>query len=168
MLVRATRFSELDFPKLMEIYAEGNRENGEFFYPDLSREQQLAHVEQDFERYLREEFFSVDGAEYWVLREQGRDLSALRMEPFADGLLLEALETRPDARRQGFASRLIRAVTKKYGNRKIYSHISKRNLASRKTHEGCGFRKWADYARLIDGTVSTRADTYLWTGKIDD
>ena len=33
MLVCAKAFQELDFDSLMEVYLEGNRENGEDLYP---------------------------------------------------------------------------------------------------------------------------------------
>jgi len=71
----------------------------------------------------------------------GRYVSALRLEPYRDGLLLEALETAPEQRRKGFAAALIRAVQCFLeGKTKLYSHVDKRNLSSLKVHEKCGFR----------------------------
>ena len=53
MLICAGTFRELDFDSLMEVYLEGNRENGEDLYPDESQERQMELAKRDFESYLR-------------------------------------------------------------------------------------------------------------------
>lgn len=152
---------ELDFSALMEVYAEGNLENGAEFWPDEPEGQQLLKAEQAFYQYLRECFFAVEGAMYCIWEENGRYVSALRLEPYQDGLLLEALETAPEKRRRGYARMLIRAVLAGLSNQRIYSHVGKWNTASIKTHEACGFRKILDHAVYADGSVMTNSSTYL-------
>lgn len=64
-------------------------------------------AEEDFREYLSQVFFAAEGAAYFILEEAGRYVSALRLEPYEDGLLLEALETAPEERRKGYAAHLI-------------------------------------------------------------
>lgn len=160
MFLRFESLRELNFRALMEVYEEGNRENAADRYPEEPEFRGLALVEEDFRQYLRDSFFAVHGAAYFVWAENGRYISALRLEPYQDGLLLEALETRPDMRRKGYAARLIRSVVEILPEgTKVYSHVSKRNTTSLKTHESCGFEKILNYAVYVDGSVLHKACT---------
>lgn len=94
--------------------------------------------------------------------EAGEYISALRLEPYKDGLLLEALETAPRHRRKGYGYQLLKAVLNAFPDRKIYSHVSKRNVPSLAIHEKCGFRKISDAAAYIDGSVNERAVTLCY------
>lgn len=158
MLRLADKLHKLDFAGLMEIYEEGNRENGAEAFPDLPRMQQLLRAEQDFYQYLRESFFTADGAVYAIWEENGVYLSALRLEPFEDGLLIAALETAPAHRRQGYGEKLLRAVQEAFPQ-KLYSHVSKKNAASLAIHKKCGFTQVLAYAKYIDGSVAHNAVT---------
>ena len=158
MLHLARKMRELNFGQLMAVYEEGNRENAEIFFPDLSEGQKMIQAEQSFYQYLQEGFFSVPGAVYAMWVENGVYVSALRLEPYEDGLLLEALETTPSERRKGYAEQLIRAVQKEF-SQKIYSHVGKKNLASMAVHKKCGFQQMLDYAKYIDGSVVRTAVT---------
>lgn len=158
MLHLAKKCSELNFSKLMELYEESNRENAVEFWPDLSENEQMLRAERAFYQYLQEDFFKVESAYYAVWKEDGRYLSALRIEPYEDGALLEALETKPDCRNRGYATMLMQAVLKQE-MRKIYSHVSKNNIPSLRTHEKCGFQKILDHAVYVDGSVSTNSFT---------
>lgn len=158
MLVLAKKLHQLNFQQLMEVYAEGNEENAEEMWPELSREQRLLRAEQAFYQYLAEDFFSAPGAVYAMWQEQDAYVSALRLEPYEDGLLLEALETAPSQRRKGYAEQLIRAVQEVFPQ-KIYSHVSKKNIPSLAVHEKCGFGQVLDYAKYIDGSVARNAVT---------
>lgn len=160
MLTIARRLADLSFSQLMEVYQEGNAENGMDFYPEETPERQRMLAEQDFYDYLNGVFFRTEGATYFVWTEAGRYVSALRVEPYQDGFLLEALETAPDQRSKGYAKALIREVLAMYGNEKIYSHVSKRNIPSRRTHERCGFQKILDHAVYADGSVLHTSLTY--------
>ena len=162
MLQRFDSLRDLNFSALMEIYEEGNRENAADRYQDESEYRGLALAEEDFHQYLRECFFTTPGASYWVWTEKGSYVSALRLEPYQDGLLLEALETRPDQRRKGFAATLIGSVLKSLpGGTKVYSHVSKRNIASLKTHAACGFEKILNHAVYADSSVLSSAVTLM-------
>ena len=152
---------DMDFAQLMEVYEEGNRCNGKKLYSLESEAQQLLLAGQDFEDYLRRDFFAQKGAQYFVLEEGGRYVSALRVEPYKDGLILCAMETKPDCRLRGYAKRLLEGVLKQL-NSPVYSHISKRNKTSICVHQACGFLKLHDGARYLDGSVNAMADTYVY------
>ena len=156
MLIVAKRTSDLSFSKLMEVYEEGNLENGLEQYPNLSAGERLLRAEQDFYQYLNEIFFATSGAVYLIYTQQGRYCAALRLEPYQDGLLLEALETAPTLRRKGYATALLRemkAFLAQQGGGSVYSHVSKRNEASLRAHFGAGFEKILDHAVYADGSV---------------
>ena len=162
MLTVVKSLGKLPFGALMEVYAEGNRENGEEFYPHLSPQEQLLRAEQDFYAYLSDCFFRTPGGVYYIWSEQGKAVSALRLEPYQDGLLLEALETHPEYRGRGYAKQLIRSVLETADYEKIYVHISRRNAPSIAVHTACGFRKILDYGVYADGSVNHYTDTYLY------
>ena len=144
MLLKITRFCDLDTRALMDVYAESNLENTDYFYPDeTDKAEAVRKVEEGFLNILRTEFFSREGSTYWVLAEEGLWISACRISPIRPGLFyLEALETCPDRREKGYASRLLADVLdemKKEGPFRLCDCVGKRNAASLKTHEKCGF-----------------------------
>lgn len=161
---------QLDFNALMEVYVEACIENGQEFWPDLSGDEQIRRSQEHFHTYLNEQFFTKPGAVYAVWLVEGRYVSALRLEPKWDGLLMEALETRPDARKLGYASALIRAVQEDIHtilpehtlSTKLYSHVRKTNLPSLRTHERCSFVRHLDYIRRYDGTTNDNLYTMMW------
>lgn len=155
----------IDTHQLMAVYIEGNRENGAENYPEAPEQMQIQKAEEDFISYLREDFFQTKDAVYAVWETEGRYRAALRLEPYKDGLLLEALETAPENRRQGHAFALINAVLSNLCRGKykiVYSHINKRNLPSLGVHKKCGFTKISDSATYVDGTVTHRAYTMVF------
>ena len=159
MLYWAYRLQDLDFRQLMEVYEEGNLENAEIFYSDAPRNQWLRLAEDAFYQYLRDCFYPMPEAAYAIWIEDGHYVSALRLEPYRDGLLLEALETDLRYRNKGYAAALIRAVLKEVEGKRIYSHVGKRNAASLAVHEKCGFYRISDTAAYIDGSVDSKAYT---------
>lgn len=162
MLQIYTGLEQIRFGELMEVYSESVAENGEDFYPHLSAAEQVVRARQEFYAYLRQGFFTNEEEIYCIWQENGSYVCALRLEPYEDGLLLEALETRPSDRRRGYARKLIDAVLEIYGERKIYSHIGHKNTASLAVHQKCGFVKIADHARYVDGSFDTRCGTFLY------
>ena len=162
MLLMFDQLRQLDFAQLMAVYAESNRENGAEFYPNLPEGQQLLEAEQDFYNYLRTGFFTEAGDRYCIWQENGIYVSALRLQRYQDGLLLEALETRPHHRKQGYGKKLIMAALETAECDKIYVHISRRNHASIAAHLSCGFCKLLDYGVYADGSVNHYTDTYLY------
>lgn len=165
MLKIYSRLDELSFGQLMLVYEEGNRENAEERYPRMDRNAALLKAEQDFYNYLSDVFFQSKRAFYAVWEENGEYISALRMEPYQDGMLLEALETRPGFRKQGFAKKLLAGVLLEIGG-KVYSHVDKQNNASLAVHFACGFEKILDSAVFIDGTLAPWCVTLCRKGKL--
>jgi len=165
LLYVISSMSQLNTEQLMAVYSEGNIENADAFFPDFSREEQIKKAESAFVDYLREDFFQQKGAAYYVWESDGVYRSALRLEPYLDGLLLEALETAPDSRRKGYGYALICAVLSHLKGKSvgpIYSHVSKRNVPSLKIHEKCGFQRIKESAAYIDGTVTQNSCTMCY------
>lgn len=151
----------------MSVYEEGNRENGAERYPKLSANLQLLEAEQDFYTYLQH-FFRQEDSFYALWRVAGKLVSALRIEPYQDGWLLAALETKPDCRKQGFGTVLVRQVLsymQETSRLPLYSHINKGNLSSQKVHLSCGFEEKFPYSIYADGTVNDLCSTYCYDKK---
>ena len=164
MLVIAKSFRDLRFSELMQVYEQSNLEAAEE-RKTLPPMFALQLAEQDFRQYLQEVFFRTKGAVYCLWEEKGCYVSALRLEPYRDGLLLEALETKPSCRKLGYATTLIQAAQQhlmRSENAKLYSHVNKRNVASIQTHKKCGFRVISDCAVYINGSVDYRCCTLLY------
>ena len=169
MLHIAKNLGQLSFGKLMAVYLDTNRTNGALLAPEETVERQIQLSEQEAYSYLHDDFFQQKGAVYCIWEEGGAYVCALRLEPYMDGLLLEALETAPSYRRKGYAVLLIGAVQQmleQQGSVRIYSHVGKRNEASLKTHFACGFQIMKDYAAYIDGSVNHRAYTLCYEKNI--
>ncbi len=162
MLIIADALHQLRFGQLMAVYEESNTENGAEFYPKLPSGQQILQAEQDFYQYLRTGFFDRPGDRYCIWEENGSYVSALRLQHYQDGLLLEALETHPRYRKQGYAKQLIMAALDAAECDRVYVHISHRNAASIATHRSCGFRKILDYSVYADGSSNGHCATYLY------
>lgn len=162
MLILIKHLRQLRFGELMEVYGESVAANGGEFYPNLSANEQIIQAQQDFYAYLQKDFFCKEGDLYCIWEENGSYICALRLEQYQDGLLLEALETRPEYRRKGYAEKLIRAVQHQYCDQKIYSHISHNNIPSLSVHRKCGFEKILDHARYVDGSVNAFCGTFLY------
>lgn len=144
MLYKITAMDHIDKRKLMDLYYEGNLENTDYFYPEIAdKKQAVEKVENRFLHYIDTEFLSSTNNVYWVLEEHAVWVSALRLYRIDENLYyIEALETHPDYRRQGYASKLLNSVIeelKKQGPFRLCDCVSKKNNASVKTHKKCGF-----------------------------
>ena len=145
MLIIITEYQKVDTRKLMEIYSESNYDNIDYFYPeDSDKEAAVRKVEAGFLDFLNNDFFNKNDATYWVLEIDGVWVSALRTCKIQECLYyIEALETRPDYRRKGYGAKLLSSVVdsmKKNGSFRLCSCVSKKNIASLRTHEKCGFQ----------------------------
>lgn len=162
MLKLINHMNELNFHAIIDLYSNNN----EIFHDQLSGcDKSRFDAEQDFYQYLRDAFFSVKDAFYAVWCVENQYVSAVRAEPYRDGMLLEALETAPQYRRKGYATKLLSAVipaVRETGYAKLYAHVSKQNLASLSVHEKCGFSKLSNSAVLIDGSVMNSYLTLLY------
>ena len=149
MLIRITNYNEIDQRKLMDIYSESNFENTDYFFPDeTDKDKAVKQVEEGFLNFIKNEFLNKDEATYWVLEEDGMWISALRICKVEKELYyLEALETRPDQRKQGYGYKLLHETIEEYkkiGPFVLCDCVSKRNIPSLKTHEKCGFKIVSD------------------------
>lgn len=145
MLLRITDYKDIDERKLMDVYNESNFENTDYFYPnEKNKEVAVKSVEEGFLDYLKNDFFIIPGSTYWVLEENGVWISALRTNLISKGLYyIEALETRPDSRKKGYTTSLLNQIIetlKKEGPFRLCSCVSKKNEASLKVHQKCGFK----------------------------
>ena len=159
---------DLVFSQLMDVYEESNTLSGREQYQNKPLYEQLREVEQDFYNYLNSVFFRQDNSFYAVWIKEGKYVSALRLEPYINGILLCALETAPNERNKGYAHALILSVLDyvgKKGNRSIYSHVSKKNVASLNVHLKSGFRILKDHAVYSDGSVATNCYTLVYEYK---
>lgn len=166
MFQAVKKIRQVNFGQLMRVYSQSNLQDARQKYAYLEDGQALLEVEQDHYTFLNE-FFKTPGAVLMVWEQDGVYQAALRAEPYADGFLLEGLETAPESRRNGFAKKLL-SHTADYlfsaGVKKLYSHVHTGNSSSVKVHEACGFIKLYDYAVFIDGSVDHRTDTYMKRG----
>lgn len=152
--------SELPFGTLMEIYAQSNRDRGQQWLGEPEGYRPVL-AEQEFYAYLRQCFFTLPSARYFLWEEQDRAVSAVRCEGYRDGILLTALETAPDCRGKGYATSLLKAVLQYLGKGKVYVHIERTNEASLAVHRRCGFVKIKSGARLLDGSYSREFHTFV-------
>lgn len=158
-------FAKLDFGKLMTVYSQNNQENAKECYPNEHAGLAALCAEQDFLSYLKDIFFRTEGAFYAVWEQDGAYVSALRLEPYKNGLLLEALETAPQYRNSGYASSLMCAVLQFLADTDtacVYSHVNKRNTISLRTHTSCGFSHILEHAVYIDGSVNQDSCTLCY------
>ncbi len=153
MLRIVTSLAQLPFSDLMEVYVEDNLEKGDRF-----------QAEQEFYQYLRQGFFTQPEDRYCLWYADGQLVSALRLQAYQDGLLLEALETAPAHRRKGHGEALVREMLKIVSGQKVYVHIADWNKPSILLHEKCGFSCILDHAIYADGLVTNRASTYVHNG----
>ena len=141
MLIAAKSMGDFSFRKLMEVYEASNQKAAQE-RKNLPAMFALQLAEQDFCQYLQDVFFKTPGAVYYIWENNGSYVSALRLEPYRNGLLLEALETAEAHRQKGYASKLIVEVIsalKQHGPVTIRSSVDKENTQSLATHKKCGF-----------------------------
>lgn len=111
MLLKITDGQALDERKLMDVYAESNLENTDFFCPEEpDKEAAVRMVESGFLDFLKNEFFKEPEAVCWVLEEDGVWVSALRTCKIPEGPF------------------------------RLCDCVGKKNAASLRAHEKCGFR----------------------------
>lgn len=148
MLKQIEHFSQLDFSQLLQIYAEPDG------HPLSHRE--YAGFYEDTLGHLNDPGCSIA---LWVVKD--RYCCAVRILPYQDGFLLAGLQTLREERGKGYATALLKALIAMRNDRgALYVHIHKKNRASLRLHEKCGFVQIMDHALLLDGTVSSSYSTY--------
>jgi len=152
MLQIITSPGQENMHQLLSVYAESNAAHGASLLPNGSCWEQLRLGEEMFRESVFA-FLRINGAALALWSDSGRCNSALRLEPYLDGLLLSCLETAPEDRGKGAAAALLDAVLEN-SRCKIYSHVHKDNTISLKLHLNAGFSVFSDYSSLLDGTVT--------------
>lgn len=142
MLITILRPEELDGDRLMEIYRESNKENAEYFYPDMDKTEATRRVAREFVEFVKRDFLNGTNR-YLVWEQDGVWVSTLRLYLVREGFYyIEALETHPDFRRMGYGARVLSETLKtleKNGPFEVHDCVSKKNAASIATHLKCGF-----------------------------
>ena len=164
MLLIAKSIGELSYMGLSHVYAQSIKLDADRYYANFDRSEALICAEQDLYGYLSDSFYSQDGAYCTVWEENGEYVSILRMEPIEDGFLLTALETSPECRNKGYATRLLTetlSYAKRSGASKIYSHVAMDHAASMRVHLACGFEILHCYANFLDGSRSCDSYTLM-------
>lgn len=164
MLKIISSLKDLQFAKLVEICEESLAVCGAEQYPYMPENMRMLRAEEDFYAFL--ELFFTQKESFYAVWALGDDyLASLRVERYLDGFLIAGLETGPKDRCRGYASSLLQAVTNYLsgcGCVKIYSHVDRKNTASLKVHEKCGFRRIMEHAVFLDGSVSCGSVTYCY------
>lgn len=126
------------------VYGEAIRENALERDPVAGATQALIQAEEDrFVDFLCQ-FFRGYRSSYYVLCDNDRWVSALRLTQLSGFYYLEALETAPEERRKGHATHLMQLMLRRLkkhstGQVVIRSCINKKNAASLAVHTKYGF-----------------------------
>lgn len=164
MIIIADKISKLELTKLTELYSDVIEKDRKRNYGRLSEYEGRLQAELDYYQYLRDVFFSETGGEFFVLEKDGRYITGVCIEPYKDGLLLNSLVTMPDARRKGFAEKLLNFALSRFSGLPVYVHIHIQNVSSRRLHEKVGFTLLYDYAYMLDGSIRSDYITYIKKG----
>ena len=161
MIIFADRINMLAFSKLTKLYSEDIDFERKRNYGKAYEFEGMLRAEQDFYQYLCEVFFAKLGGKIIIYEENNRYISAVRFEPYKDGLLLNSLVTEVDSRRKGYAQKLLHYALNHFADVPVYSHVHYRNIPSRHLHEKMGFTLLYEYAHMLDGSVRSDYNTYI-------
>ena len=152
-LLRFESLEEMDFPKLMQVYREGNIQTIPYFFPDeTDLERGLRGVEEKFYEYFQTDFFAQPGRRYYVLADGDQWVSAVRLFPVPEqpgAWHAEALATAPDCRRRGYAKHLFWLIFQDLGAEGPFiltDTVRRDNAASLALHAACGFERFQNEA----------------------
>lgn len=101
----------------------------------------ISEAEQYYVERFLEKFKGRNEITYYVLKMNEEWVSALRLIKNEDFYFIEALETAPEQRRKGYASKLIKMLLQELEDEHVVirSNVRKTNIASLVTHQKCGF-----------------------------
>lgn len=132
MLHRVTQIDEAALRGLLAVYAESMQELACNFPGE-------AEMQRAYAEFLRD-FVQKPGQRIYAELSDGDWVSALRaIETRPGHWFLEAVETRPGARRRGFGAALLRHTAAALDAQELTCTISKHNHASQALHAACGF-----------------------------
>ena len=140
MLIQITEIDAAAVDRLFAVYAESMADlSGNFDSADEMRD--------SYEVFLRE-FIREPGQLLLVETEGPEWRSALRAIEYRPGVwFIEAVETAPDRRGQGFGRRLLTHASERLvslGAKRIECIIHPDNTASQRLHAACGFAPTGD------------------------
>lgn len=143
MVIEFEQMKEQEMYRLVrEVYPEGSLEIAQEKNPELEDLSEAIREEEEYFVGFLKRFMESEQNRYYVLDIDGRWVSALRLTRLDGFYYLEALETAPEYRRNGYAAQLIGeviALIKEGGEVTIRSNVNKSNVASLVTHKKCGF-----------------------------
>ncbi len=142
MLLIFKEMSKDDMYRMVHsVYIEASYEIAKEKNPELADLSDAIKKEEFYfvEKFLGK-FMSKNENTYYVLEENNKWVSALRLTKFEDFYYMEALETAPEYRKKGYACKLIQEVIRYLGEGVVIrSNVRKTNTASLVTHKKCGF-----------------------------
>lgn len=156
----------LNKAQLLNVYEQSIHDAGKQNYAHLPENLQLLNAEKDLLLYI-DLFLADKRAIIAVWAAEGAYVAALRAEQYNDGFLLSGLETAPAERHKGYATALVKELQSylsQTGHYTLYSHVDKKNKASLRVHEKCGFSCILEHAVYLDGSVSRKAYTLCYHG----
>ena len=162
MVTYIQKIRDCDISALFSVYSQSLEEARTLHYLRLDANEGFLLASQDYYQYLSRVFFRTSGAILAVYSHNGKYVSALRLEPYQDGYLMNALETAPDCRGKGYGKHLVKEVItycRAVGIQVLYSHVHKQNAVSKRLHIAAGFTVLSSNATLLDGTFSTQYET---------
>ena len=143
MLLEFTQMNESQMHRMIkEIYIEGCIENAKEKYPESEDLTEAIKEEEAYFMTFLEKFFNKEENKYYILEVEEGWVSALRLTKLDGFFYMESLETAPQYRGKGYATRLIREVIlllEQRGSVVIRSSVGKKNIPSRETHRKCKF-----------------------------
>ena len=139
-----TTFNGIDSKQLMAIYKGSNEKGAQRTYPEEKiYAKRLDNYEAAFLEFIRDDFLSLPHSTYAIYVENDIYFSAARLIRSDQNIVyLEALETNPLYRKQGYAKKLIvqlKVDLIRQGVRELRSNVSYSNEESLYLHEVCGF-----------------------------
>ena len=160
MLLAIKHILDVDISALAFVYDQTIKANGKDrrFSANTHEDQQV------FIDDLRD-FLKIPDSNLFVWVADDRYVSAVRLEPFQDGVLISYLETAPTERGKGYGRTLVKESIDclvGQGIQRIYSHVGKKNKPSLRIHLDNGFQIHEEYAKLLDGTVSQNYYTLVY------
>ena len=159
MLLEFTTMNEKEMYYMVHnVYSEASYEIAKDKHPEM---QDLEEAIQEEEQYFVEKFLgkfmSKNENTYYVWEENGVWVSALRLTKLDGFYYMEALETAPEERGKGYATKLISEtidLLRSRGEVIIRSNVGKKNNVSHATHLKCGFEvEHENGINYITGTV---------------
>lgn len=144
MIQYFSTFNTIDSKQLMAVYTGSNEKGAQRTYPEeKDYKKRLDTYESAFIEFIRDDFLSLPHSTYAVYVENGIYFSAARLIRSNQNIVyLEALETNPLYRKQGYAKKLIMQLKIdliRQGVRELRSNVSYSNEKSLSLHKACGF-----------------------------